>query len=97
VAIVACAPESDVTTVIPRALAQRLDDRLRENPQYRYAVDLRQLSPIEVRWLLLPRGRAWQVYEERCRQLGQKAGDIKPTALDSRPHWPEVFEQAVSD
>jgi hypothetical protein len=80
------------TEDITRALARRLESRLRENPQYRYAVDLHQLRPVEVRWLRLPRGRAWQIYEERCRQFGQKPGDIKPTALDGRPGWTDVFQ-----
>jgi hypothetical protein len=79
------------TDVITPAMATRLETRLRENPQYRYAVDLRQLKPVEIRWLQLPRGRAWQIYEERCRQLGQKAGDIKPTALDARRDWVDLF------
>jgi hypothetical protein len=74
------------------ALARRLETRLRENPQYRYAVDLGQLTPVQIRWLDLPTGRAWDLYEDRCRKLGQKAGDIKPTALDGRPGWAEVFQ-----
>jgi hypothetical protein len=82
----------DTDTLSP-AMATRLESRLRENPQYRYAVDLRQLRPVEIRWLTLPPGRAWQIYEERCRQLGQKAGDIKPTALDPRRDWVEVFQR----
>jgi hypothetical protein len=84
-------PETDDITP---ALARRLESCLRQNPQYSYAVDLHQLQPVEVCWLQLPRGRAWQVYEERCRRLGQKPGDIKPTALDGRPGWTEVFQKA---
>jgi hypothetical protein len=46
--------------------------------------------------LQLPPGRAWEIYEGRCRQLGQKSGDIKPTALDGRHGWADVFRQAAA-
>ena len=32
-------------------------------------------------------------YERRCLELGQKLGDIKPTTLDLRPGWAEVFAE----
>jgi hypothetical protein len=93
VALVVC-PLGNDTDAVAAALAQRLECRLRENPQYRYAVDLRQLNPLDVRWLQLPQGRAWQIYEDHCRELGRKPGDIKPTALDGRRDWEAVFERA---
>jgi hypothetical protein len=73
------------------SLVKSLEDGLRENPYYRYAVSLGQLAPAEVNLLddASPSGRAR--YERRCLELGQKLGDIKPTTLDSRPGWAEVF------
>jgi hypothetical protein len=78
------------------ALAKSLEDGLTENPHYRYAVSLGQLAPAEVCLLddAGPSGRAR--YERRCLALGQKLGDIKPTTLDPRPGWAEVFAPSVS-
>jgi hypothetical protein len=80
--------------VTPRALAEvraELQKGLEENPYYRHAVALGQLAPVEVA-LLDPAGEpAWQLYEQRCVAAGQKCGDIKPTALDRRTGWPDVF------
>jgi GH3 auxin-responsive promoter len=92
VALVVCPRPLDTAAITPE-FAWRLECRLRSNPQYRYAVDLGQLKPVEIRWLQLPQGQAWQIYEARCRELGQKAGDIKPTALDGRLDWVDVFRR----
>jgi len=45
--------------------------------------------------LLSPNGKsAWSLYEERLMSFGQKAGSIKPAALDGQLGWVEVFESA---
>jgi hypothetical protein len=62
-----------------------------ENPYYRHAAAAGQLAPAEVT-ALDPEGEsAWLLYERRCLEDGQKCGNIKPTALDRRMGWPEVF------
>jgi hypothetical protein len=73
------------------SLAKSLEDGLSENPYYRYAVSLGQLAPAEVSLLDDggPSGR--DRYERRCSELGQKLGDVKPTTLDPRSGWAEVF------
>ncbi len=78
------------------SLAESLEEGLSENPYYRYAVSLGQLAPAEVRLLddAAPSGRAR--YERRCLALGQKLGDIKPTTLDPRPGWAEVFAPSAA-
>jgi hypothetical protein len=76
-------------------LALELQAGLEENPHYRYAVGLGQLAPVEVR-LLDPHGESgWLVYERRCLARGQKAGSIKPVALDSWTGWVEAFDSVA--
>jgi GH3 auxin-responsive promoter len=67
------------------ALQNGLEAGLEENPHYRYAVHLKQLGPVEIE-LLDPRGEpGWRIYERRCLARGQRAGNIKPMALDACP------------
>jgi hypothetical protein len=74
-------------------LARSLEEGLSENPYYRHAVSLGQLAPAEVS-LLDDAGESARLrYERRCLELGQKLGDIKPTTLDLRPGWAEVFAE----
>jgi hypothetical protein len=72
-------------------LSTALQAGLEENPHYAYAVRLGQLGPVEVQ-LLDPGGvPAWSLYEKQALARGQKAGAIKPAALDAWLGWPEVF------
>jgi hypothetical protein len=72
-------------------LSMALQAGLEENPHYAYAVRLGQLGPVEVQ-LLDPGGvPAWSLYEQQALARGQKAGAIKPAALDAWLGWPEVF------
>jgi hypothetical protein len=68
----------------PRALAALLDEGLRENPQYAYAVRLGQLAPAEV---CLVGSDAPRRYMERLRRAGLRLGDIKPAALSPLDGW----------
>ena len=73
------------------ALQKSLEAELAENPHYRYAVGLGQLAPVEIQ-LLDSRGQsAWQIYERQCMARGQRAGNIKPAALDIWDGWPAAF------
>jgi hypothetical protein len=72
-------------------LQRLLEAHLAENPHYRYAVGLCQLAPVEIRPLDAHGEPAWQLYQRRCLARGQKAGNIKPVALDTWDGWPEVF------
>ena len=65
---------------IARVVA-KLELGLRENPHYRYAVDLRQLAPCEIRLLDWCHGSAWRVFERQCLVAGQRLGQIKPVVL----------------
>jgi hypothetical protein len=69
-------------------LAALVDARLRENPHYDYARNLKQLAPVRV-FHIAQGGR--EGYILRCESLGQRAGSVKTTALDKRTGWEEVF------
>ena len=73
------------------ALAAGLEAGLRENPHYGYAVGLGQLAPAEVQVLPSQGESGWDVFERRGLARGQKAGGIKPAALDPWPGWAEEF------
>jgi hypothetical protein len=74
-------------------LTGSLEAGLAENPHYRYAVGLGQLAPVEIA-LLDPRGEpGWRAYERGCLARGQRAGNIKPAALDAWTGWPTVFHR----
>jgi hypothetical protein len=72
-------------------LREGLEGGLGENPYYRHAVATGQLAPAEVAALDPSGDSAWLLYERRCLEEGQKCGNVKPTALDRRAGWPEVF------
>jgi hypothetical protein len=72
----------------PAALATMLDDALARNPQYRYCRTLRQIAPVR---LFRATDAMFPAYVERCRELGQRVGDIKPFALSAREGWSKVF------
>jgi hypothetical protein len=75
----------------PEGLREAVQAGLEENPYYRHAIRLGQLASLEV--VVLPPGgeSAWAIYERICLARGQKAGDIKPTALDAWTGWPQEF------
>jgi hypothetical protein len=77
-------------------LTADLEAGLRENPHYRYAVELGQLAPAEVQLLGWQREPGWQVYERRCVAAGQRAGNVKPAALDPQLGWPEAFRHLLA-
>ena len=73
-----------------RSLESTLDQLLQENPQYRHAVRSGQLRTVQVRQ---QNRNSWQVFEKVRTELGQKAGDIKPVALDGWTGWMEAFNE----
>jgi hypothetical protein len=73
---------------VPPAVPTRLERHLEEHGDYRYAVALGQLAPVEV--IAIP-GDGFAAYLRRCQDLGQRLGGIKPLALSPRSGWSEVF------
>jgi hypothetical protein len=70
------------------ALGRALEERLSSNPHYRYCRALGQLGPLRVSTASAP---MFPAYLQRCRDLGQRVGDVKPLALSSLSGWGEVF------
>ena len=69
-------------------LAVRLDHRLQANPHYAYCRRIGQLGELR---LFLIRGDARKSYVNHCATLGQRAGNVKMTALNRRSGWEHVF------
>lgn len=74
-----------------RRLAIDLEQSLRANPHYEYAVRIGQLAPVRVEVLDSGGESAWHIYERTCVSRGQKLGDIKPTSLDPHCDWEAAF------
>ncbi len=68
-------------------LAMRLDRALAGNPHYDYARRLGQLGAVEV----VPVEHGERRYLDGCVALGQRAGDVKPTALHRDTGWRARF------
>lgn len=65
-----------------------VDESLARSHSYRYCRELGQLAPARV----VPITDAWGAYERTLVASKQRAGDVKPAALDPRPIWQETFE-----
>lgn len=76
-------------------IAEQVESKLRENPQYRYAVGLQQLSPVEVCLIGCGEIRAGELYDDTRLRRGQRWGDIKPQTLDTATDWAPLFEPWV--
>ena len=72
-------------------LPVRLDQRLQANPQYAYCRRIGQLGELR---LFLIQGDARQSYINQCAALGQRAGNVKMTALHKSSGWDDVFRGA---
>lgn len=86
-----------LTWAMAGGVAAALDAGLSGNPYYRYAREVGQLGMPEVVVLDAAGAGAWGLYERRCVELGQRAGDIKPVALDRRGGWEDVFACVVAE
>jgi hypothetical protein len=73
----------------PTDLAERLDEELSANPHYRLCRTLGQLAAVRIRRL---KPGAFARYLHRCRQLGQRWGDVKPLALSPLSGWEEALK-----
>jgi hypothetical protein len=77
---------------IPDNAALEIDTCLRRAFHYDYARFLGQLKPLRI--CRVP--RAAEIYQQFCMRSGQKAGDIKPLALDRRNGWTRVFAVSLA-
>ena len=72
----------------PVELGRLLEERLAHNPHYRYCRTLGQLAALQVFRASRP---MFPAYVERCREMGQRVGDVKPLSLSNRAGWSDVF------
>lgn len=68
--------------------SKALEGRLCESHHYRYARNLGQLKPLG--WQRVQGG--WHTYQSSLLARGARLGDIKPTSLDGRQPWHEIFQ-----
>jgi hypothetical protein len=75
-------------------LASEVDQGLCQNPQYAWARRVGQLGAVEA-VSLDPSGESgWSLYERGCIRRGQRAGNVKPVALERRHGWRDDFAPA---
>lgn len=72
------------------ALAENIDNRLKENFHYRYCRNLGQLSGFRV-FRIDASSNAAARYVDVCRVRGQRLGDIKPSILHKGEGWSNEF------
>lgn len=75
------------------AVLHDVETGLQQNPQYRYALQVGQLRPLDLRVVVGNNSHLWQVYERILTERGCKVGDIKPAALDLWTGWEQEFEK----
>jgi GH3 auxin-responsive promoter len=78
----------EIQAPVPPELAETIEEELAANPHYRTCVTLGQLAPARV---FVIEGDAFARYVQRCREQGQRIGDIKPLALSTLSGWSSVF------
>lgn len=76
------------SSINPAALGPELEVKLRANPHYDYCRNLGQLGPLKV---FRVRQDAQEAYVNRCAELGQRAGSVKPTSLHRSGGWEDCF------
>jgi hypothetical protein len=79
--------ESTATDACLERLTQRLDAALAEDHHYGYCRQLGQLGPPAFQRV----SRGWETYQRTLVEAGARLGDIKPTNLDGRTVWGDVF------
>ena len=72
-------------------LSNSLENKLLEGYHYNYCRDLNQLGPARV----IRVRNGWTVFEQTLLGEGQRAGNIKPTALDRRTIWGHAYRDFI--
>lgn len=75
-------------------LRAQLDQKLQANPHYAYCRRIGQLGELQ---LFLIRHDGREAYIQHCAALGQRAGNVKMTALHKSTGWERVFSGAYID
>lgn len=70
------------------SLVKKLDFFLKENFHYDYC---RKLNQIKRAKIFLIEKNGINYYQNKCNLMGQKLGDIKPSALNNKTGWKDIF------
>lgn len=70
---------------------EAFEKALKQNPHYAYALDLKQLLPLEA--TVIEKGV--ETWEKHMLMQGHRLGDLKLSRLDSKYNWREVFASVV--
>jgi hypothetical protein len=79
--------EGDLGGMALQQVAQSVEAYLATGHHYATCRRLGQLGPVQVQ--LVRDG--WSTFQKTLVAAGQRAGDIKPTALDARHDWVKAF------
>ncbi len=79
--------ETDSSEEVVRRAIQILEGHLKSGHHYNYCLSLGQLKPMTFQKVT----NGHELYTKALLEKGQRQGDIKPTSLDSRLFWPDVF------
>ncbi len=79
--------DSDADASLLTQVGQHLEAHLATGHHYATCQRLGQLAPLQVQRV----AHGWQVFQRTLVAAGQRAGDIKPTALDARHDWVSAF------
>ncbi len=71
-------------------LAKALDEALKESYHYEYSRRLGQLESCRL-FVIVSQSNGYHTYLAVCADLGQRLGEIKPTALHAYQHWSRRF------
>jgi len=74
---------------LSEGLAENFERGLRENPQYKYCIELGQLRPVKI-FRIMRNG--YNTYKMRLSELGIKYGDIKMSYLNNLDGWSDHFQ-----
>ena len=77
-----------------QGLAHEIDEAMQESYHYEYARRLGQLAGCCL-FVIAPESDAFHTYLAVCTGLGQRLGDIKPTALHAYKGWSQRFTGRV--
>ena len=83
-------PRTEARSESLRSIADALESELLANPHYAYCRRLGQLASVEVCRVEDANAK----YIRRCIALGQRAGEVKPTALHRTDGWLAGYEAA---
>ncbi|MGE5453413.1 MAG: GH3 auxin-responsive promoter family protein [Acidobacteriota bacterium] len=79
--------DGDLSADLLAGIGQQVESHLATGHHYAACRRLGQLGPLQAQAV----AHGWQIFQRTLVAAGQRAGDIKPTALDARHDWVKAF------